>query len=213
MDTTSSVFAGGFVVALVAACGGSTSSDGTAGNGASGSDIATYQQLATDTRSAASSYRMSMMATDVTPASCQAIHDHYDGQVRPWLSRMMQMSPGMDDFMDAHDGTMAADMSCVSAAMMDELDHHRATACTFADVSADQAEAVRHSGAMVGYSGHCFDRSGEMMNGSHGGAWSWGSMMDGCRGWQADGGIPHDAPGDAQHDGGMMQGGGMMGGR
>lgn len=206
MDTPTLVFAGGFVLAF-AACGGSTSSSGTMGTGATGSDITTYQQLATSTRSAATSYRASMTGADVTPASCQVIHDRYDGQVRPWLSQMMQMAREMDDFMDAHDGTTAADMSCVSAAMMDELDHHRSTACAFADLSADQAEAARHSGAMVSYSDHMFDRSGEMMNGSHGGAWSWGSMMDGCQDWAADGG-----PNDAKHDGGMMQNGGMMGG-
>lgn len=203
------------IALVIWACGGSTSTSGSATNIAA-SDLATYEQLTMSAQTAATNYRANMMQSDLTAATCKDIHDGYDGNVRPVVSRMMQMAGEMDNAMGEHGGTSSADVACVAAAMMAELDHHRAVACTFSDVASDESEAERHVGAMLSFGGHMSDRCGEIERGMDGGVWSWGSMMGGCQDFDADGGMPHDwNDGDMPYhgdDGGTMHEGGMMGG-
>jgi hypothetical protein len=159
----------------IVACGGtSTGAPGAGGR----SDITTYEQLASNTQLAVSSYRTAMAGSNITPTTCDEIHDQYDARVRPWISRMMQMAGAMDDFMGDHGGGSRADMTCGSATMMDELDHHRSVACTLATVAADRAEAARHADAMSSYARHAWDRCVEMSGAADGG--TWGPMMNGC---------------------------------
>jgi hypothetical protein len=183
------------------ACGSSNDS-GTSASSTSTNDIATYQQLTTNVQNGAASYRTMMMASSTTTvADCRRIHDEYDAQVRSWVTQMEQTSGGMDTFIGNHGGARAADMGCVSGAMMNELDHHHSVACTFANLSANQAEAVRHVQTMLSSAGHISDRCAEMMRGTAMGSLHWGPMMDGCQDWNG-----HDCCG------GMMGGAGMMGG-
>lgn len=101
-----------------------------------------------------------MGAPSMTVAGCAAAHDAYDAQVRPWISQMVQMSGAMGDFIDAHDGSAFADMSCVASAVLADLDAHHLVACTFASLNGDQAEAARHAEVMASYAAHVYDRCG-----------------------------------------------------
>lgn len=176
---------------VLAACGGSTSGgaptgiDGGVGAGSANSDITAYQQLAADTRSAASTYRTSMTGASASATDCMSIHDRYDALVRPWVSQMVQMAGEMDGFIDDHGGSTVADMRCTSATMMNELDYHRSIACTFSSLLADQSEATRHADAMNSYAGHVWGRCGEMLGYGAGGCCNWGPMMNGCQDWSA----------------------------
>ncbi len=198
MPSKSGTFAAACALVLSAACGG-TGGSGTSTPPASSSDVASYQQFALNVQSAATTYRTTASsASDMsTMMDCQSAEDHYDAQVRPWISQMAQMSVPLDDVMVGHGGSGAADMGCLSSAMMQELNQHQQIACSSTDLSVDRAEAVRHANAMISYATHASDRSSEMMNGFNGGTWSWGPMMSGC----------------ASDQGGMGTGGGMMGGR
>jgi hypothetical protein len=187
MNTTKLLFVSGFVLAALGACSSSDSSGGAAATTATESDVTTYQQLTSDTQSAATDYRAAMMSSGAAPSSCQSMHDGYDGHVRPWVSQMASMAGHMNDLMDAHGGMMSADVDCTAGGMIAELDHHRSVACTANDWSANQAEASRHVAAMLSYCGHLSDRCGEMMDGFHHGSWGWGGLMDGCAA-----GMPHD---------------------
>lgn len=211
MRTTKNGVGPAFGLALavvVGACGGATNDTTGPGAGTTSSDITTYQQLASDTRSAASAYGVAMMGSSVTLASCKSVHDAYDAQVRPWVSKMVQMAGPMDDYLDAHGGGASADMRCVSATLLDELDYHRSIACTFPSVAADQNEAARHAAAMGSYAGHLWDRCGEMLGGGNGGyCCDWGPMMNGCQNWSSTCCSGMMRSGCC---GGMMGGGGMM---
>lgn len=178
---------GALALGICAACGGSTSGSSSTSadagtTGTTSSSITSYQELAGNTRSAANSYRANTTGPQATSASCRDVHDQYDAQVRPWVSRMVQMGRDLDDFMGGHGGSAYADMRCASATMMDELDHHRSVACTLTSLAANQAEAARHADAMNSYAGHAWDRCGQML-GSFNGSGSWGPMMAGCENW------------------------------
>lgn len=165
--------------------GGSPSGSGSSASGSSSggtasttSDITTYQQLSSDTQAAVDGYRTSMADAAVHAGDCQSVHDRYDADVRSSVTRMVQMAGGMDAFMDDHGGSTVVDVSCLSATMMDELDFHRSTACSFGDLAHDRAEVVRHTAAMTSYIGHARDRCEEMLG--HG---SWAPAMHGCEDW------------------------------
>lgn len=202
MRTTRLIMPSALALVLGAACGssGESSSNSTPANT---SDITTYQQLATNVQNGATTYRTTMMAPTTTVADCRRVHDAYDAQVRPWVSRMVQMRGAMDQYMNNHGGASVADFSCTSATMMYELDRHRTAACTSADISANRTEASGHVDAMLSYGGHMWDRCNQMMRGTNAGNWSWGSMMSGCETWDGHcSGMMHDAC--CQGPGGMM---------
>ena len=176
----------------LSACG---SAPAPASDAVSTSDLDTYRSLAEQTQAAASSYRATMTGAGATLATCATIHDAYDGQVRPWISKMSGMSGSLDGYIDAHHGGDFADLTCVVAGMLAELDAHRAAACASPDFGIDRAEAVRHADAMATYAGHQLQRCGEMGRGMGGGGWNWGPMMNGCQwavppGGSADAGVP-----------------------
>lgn len=185
----------------VSACG---STPAPASEVVSTSDLDTYRSLAEQTQAAATSYRATMMGVGATLGTCATIHDAYDRQVRPWVSRMSGMSGSMDGYIDAHNGGDFADLTCVAAGMLAELDAHRAAACASSDFGIDRAEAARHVDAMATYAGHQLQRCGEMGRGMGGGGWNWGPMMNGCQwavpGGSADGGVP--SPDAGVRDGG-----------
>jgi mono/diheme cytochrome c family protein len=159
-------------LAVLAGCSGSamTSIDTT---DTTQNDIVTFENLASRTQSAAASYRASMSTLDLTPATCTNLRDQYDGQVRPWISQMVQMSREMDQLITTHGGTVQADTSCVSSAMLAELDRHRDAACT-------SGEVVQHTTAMSAYAADVVERSGEMLDGLATHVFEWGAPMDGC---------------------------------
>ncbi len=153
---------------------------------ADGAAIAQYQTLTTEVQAAALGYGATMAGSGMTAGGCTAAHDAYDAQVRAWIGQMVQMSGSMDAFMDAHGGSAYADMACVATAMLQELDAHRLVACTFPSLSGDQAEASRHVGVMTSFTGHVYDRCGQMMGGQH----LWAPPAPVCSG--ATGGTPTD---------------------
>ncbi len=174
---------------LATACSGASSAFTSAP--ATSGDVVQYQQVALQVQSASGAYGQTMASGVSTVAECQALESWYDGEVRPWVSQMLQTSGAMDRLVSAHDGS--ADMGCGADAMMRELDSHRAGACASAVLAVDRAEAARHVQAMLGYTSHATERCGEMLSGLDTGDWSFGPMMSGCPG------------------GGMMASGGMMG--
>jgi hypothetical protein len=162
----------------VPACGGSSS------GATNGDDIASYRQSVVDVQSAATAYRAAMLGDQMTTvAACQQLHDQYDAGVRGPLLSMGAMSGDLDTFMGQHGGAGMADMGCAAAGMSSELDQHDSVACRLADLSADQAEAVRHVGVMMSYAAHLSERSDQMMGALGGGTGTWDPMMSGCAGW------------------------------
>jgi hypothetical protein len=168
------------------ACGGPASSAQPGTGAASSATILQYQDLTASVQSGALSYGTTMGGPGMTVGSCAAAYDAYDAQVRPWISQMVQMSGSMDAYMNAHNGYAYADMMCVANAMLQELDAHRLVACTFPTLSGDQAEVSRHVGVMTSYTGHLYDRCGQMM----GGQYMWGPPAPVCGG--PSGGSPTD---------------------
>lgn len=81
-------------------------------------------------------------------AACIAAESIYDGQVRPMVEPMKQMSGAMDDRLQSRNGRDDADLGCGSEAMQVELDRHRVAACASSDMAANRAEAPRHAAMM-----------------------------------------------------------------
>lgn len=115
--------------------------------------------------------------------TCEDLHAGYDGQVRPWVSDMVQMSTGMDELMGEYEDNGLADYACVAASMVDELDYHDSVACTSGDLSLDQEEANRHASAMTEYSVHTWDRCEGMLSAIEGDAVSWDPVIQFCETW------------------------------
>jgi hypothetical protein len=206
MYTTRTTLPLAFAVVIAAACGDEPPADGSgepdlAGDadgdpsGATGTtaELAQYQQLTLDVQEGATMYGSTMMGSETTTtADCRRVYDAYDELVRPWVSQMVAMSGRMDRHMDSNGGEEVADYGCAVATMMDELDLHRATACTLNDIRMNRAEAARHVDAMLNYSEHLWERCEQMMRGIDTGAWAWGPMMTGCETWDDDCGMMHD---------------------
>jgi hypothetical protein len=174
------IAAGACAVALTAACGGTSTGSGPAI--ASSTDVVQYEQLASQVQAAANAYGTAVDGTNVaTVAGCQSVEDRYDGQVRPWVSQMREMSGAMDDLAAAHDGAKYADVGCDANAMAQELDRHRSIACASIDPGTDRAEGARHVQAMTAYTSHATTRCGELLAGLEGRSWDFSPMMSGCR--------------------------------
>ena len=167
-------FAGAFVLALIAACGGSTSS-------ATRTDITGYQQLALNVLSAADTYGSTMGGPSVADAECPSTHDQYDARVRPWVSALIQKAPEMDAYIEGHGGSSTADVSCGAATVMDELDFHHSIACSLSSLSANKAEAARHADTMNAFVGHLLARCSEMLDQHK--ERSFTPAMSGCERW------------------------------
>jgi hypothetical protein len=172
------------------ACGGSTRGEPGTTNETStvASDLTTFEDASTAAQGAVTSYEQNVGRDDLTVVMCRSVHAAYDAQMRPLVAQMILMAREMDDTIVAHGGLSSADIACVAAAMMAELDHHRAIACTYAEVTRDRGEAVRHARAMLSFGSHISERSGEMQRGIDDGTWTWGAMMAGCGATHADAG-------------------------
>jgi hypothetical protein len=176
MQTARKTLYGIVAIALGVACG----SDGSDSGNVTPDELAAYRELSVEVGSAASAYQANMLGDAMASvAACQAIHDEYDDTVRPQIARMRGMSGELDAFMGEHGGGAMADVDCTASGMMMELDQHHAAACRMADLSADQAEAVRHAGVMMSYTAHSSERSNQMRS-ALGGSAAWGPMMMGC---------------------------------
>lgn len=187
MRTLKFVIPSALALAIGGACGDPTTPRPIA-SAPSASDVTTYALLAANVQRAAISYRATMMApTTASVADCNRVHDSYDAQVRPLVSQMAQMRAAMDHYMDDHGGASVADFSCVSATMTYELDLHRATACTSADITTDRAEVHRHVDAVLSYAGHIGNRCNEIMRGVDAGHPNWEAVMSGCESWDGHG--------------------------
>lgn len=158
---------------VVTGCG----SDTPGGNQA---DVQAYAALSQQISSAASGYRAAANAT-IDVSDCQSTHAAYDAQVKPMVGRMGGMSGGMDEQMGTMGRRADADMSCGADAMMAELDHHDAVACTSTAMSANHAEATRHATAMTAWADHQHARADEVggMMGMGGGMGGGGTMDPG----------------------------------
>jgi hypothetical protein len=143
------------------------------------STVAQYQSLALELQSSLMAYGGAMVTAPSLDA-CRAAHDRYDAEVRPRIVKMADLSKSMDAFMETHAGDMLTDMSCVTSAMMDELDQHRSVACSSDDAATNRTEVDRHVGAMAAYDAHAQDRCQTMMQAGTT-SMKWSPMMQGCQ--------------------------------
>jgi hypothetical protein len=144
---------------------------------------ASYQDLSTDVRTAASQYGMTMMGSETALSDCANRQAQYDATVRPLLGKMVGMSGRLDDYMNHHGGAADADYRCVSASMMDELDYHRSIACTATDINAERNEVMRHVSAMMGFTGHMWDRCDQVIQSQDGAETTWEPALAACQSW------------------------------
>lgn len=115
-----------------------------------GVDTRAYTALAQQISSSAAAYAAAAGSTSDVP-SCQSGHAAYDAHMGPMLDHLHAMSGDMDRQM----GMMAyGDMMCGADAMLAELAHHDAAACTSTDMTANHAEAARHAAAMEAWAEH-----------------------------------------------------------
>jgi len=140
------------VVVTTVACGAHVSS----------TDVQTFRSDALAIAAAASTYS-SQAAQMQSVSGCTTVHQGYDSQVRPMIGRMQSLAPEMDSMMGDEQHMGDGDMDCAANAMMAELDAHRSAACaSSADMAANEAEAQRHSVAMMQWATHAADRSQEL---------------------------------------------------
>lgn len=195
------------VVAAMAACGGSSDTSNT-------QDVQSFDTAGQDISAKVATYR-AQAATMADMAACTAAENTFDGQVRPMVERMKQMSGAMDDRMRSMNGSDDADMGCGSDAMQAELDRHRAAACASSDMAMNRAEASQHADMMDELVTHQRGRAAElasMMGTGGNGSMMGGHMTDG--GWIMDGGgvvvmCSRAADGGYLMDGGTMDAGPM----
>ncbi len=182
--------------------------------GVSAADVAALDQAAAGVSGSAASYRTSTAAM-TTAADCTAAVQQYSAEVKPNVDRIAQMSGRMDGAMSSMGQMMGADMQCGAGVMQHELAQHLGVACTAPDMTANRAEAARHSDAMQEFADHMRMRADEMgtMMGANGRMMGGGmgpAMLD--AGWtMPDGGtIPfdHTMPGCTYGDSGFHADGG-----
>jgi hypothetical protein len=198
------------VVAAMAACGGSSNTSNT-------QDVQSFDTTGQDISAKVATYR-AQAATILDMAACTAAENDFDGQVRPMVERMKQMSGAMDDRMRSMNGSDDADMGCGSDAMQAELDRHRAVACASSDMATNRAEASQHADMMDELVTHQRGRAAElasMMGMGGNGSMMGGHMTDG--GWIMNGGgvvvmCSRAADGGYLMDAGPMPDAGMMDG-
>ena len=194
-------------IATLAAC--------SSGPMMSSTDVAAYDQLATDLGGAVATYRSATSAMQ-SSADCMAALQQYLGRARSDVDRMGALAGEMDDEMKSMGQMTSGDARCGMGVMGDELTRHAAAACTATDMGMNRDEANRHGAAMESFAEHMRMRAAEAsgLMGSSGGMMGGGRgnfMMDG--GWtMPDGGMmgwDHRMPGCTFADGGfpMMDGG------
>jgi hypothetical protein len=152
-----------FFVAL-AACGGRGSTP----------DVAAYSAAVSDVQASVTGHQASAAAAQGS-ADCTAEHQRYDGEVRPRVKHMLDMSGGMDGCMRDMGHGDQADMHGMCDSMMGELDRHHAAACA-GDDAANHAEAAHHCQMMRDWLDREHSRA-DSMNGMMGS----GGMMSGGR--------------------------------
>lgn len=172
---------------LTLACGSSdssTASDSTTGADTDDGQIATYQTLVVDVQTASEAYLREMTTGNVAAiADCQLTHDNYDGLVRPWLGKMVEMSGGMDGHMMTHGGHGSADIGCVTGSMLHELNQHNESACRSPDAATNLAEVERHVNLVIEGCTHIWGRCNELRKGFDDGVWGFGPMVQSCMDW------------------------------
>ena len=181
MHTSQAIVVGAALFATTVAC---TDSSGSNPRPSTADDIEAFEQLSVDVGAAATAYRAEVTGSEMAAVeTCREIHDQYDADVRTLVGQMGDMSGALDTFMGAHGGGDRADVSCVAADMLSEIDRHHAVACQLADLSADQSEAVHHADVMTSYTAHSMQRSEQMMRALDGMGGGFGAMMSGCEDW------------------------------
>jgi len=161
MHIVQAIFVGATAFATATAC---TGSDKSSSAPSTAQDIEAFEQLGAEVDSVAAAYRADMMGSAMSAVeTCRDVHVQYDADVRVLVGQMGDMSGGLDAFMGAHRGGDRADMACVAADMLSEIDRHHAVACQLADLPADQSEAAHHADVMISYAAHSMDRSEQMM--------------------------------------------------
>jgi len=81
-------------------------------------------------------------------ASCRALRDEHENQVRPALAGIAALAPRLDPWLRARGPTEHADAECLAGAMLAEIERHTDIACTSLDLPTNRAEAVRYAAAM-----------------------------------------------------------------
>jgi hypothetical protein len=81
-------------------------------------------------------------------ASCRALRDEHERQVRPALSEIAALAPRLGPWLRARGPTEHADAECLAGAMLAEIERHTDIGCTSLDLAANRAEAARYAAAM-----------------------------------------------------------------
>jgi hypothetical protein len=81
-------------------------------------------------------------------ASCRALRDEHERQVRPALSEIAALAPRLGAWLRARGPTEHADAECLAGAMLAEIERHTDIGCTSLDLAVNRAEAARYSAAM-----------------------------------------------------------------
>jgi hypothetical protein len=81
-------------------------------------------------------------------ASCRALRDEHEREVRPALSEIAALAPRLGPLLRARGPTEHADTECLAGAMLAEIERHTDIACTSLDLAVNRAEATRYAAAM-----------------------------------------------------------------
>ncbi len=81
-------------------------------------------------------------------ASCRALRDEHENQVRPALGGIASLAPRLGPWLRARGPTEHADAECLAGAMLAEIERHTDIACTSLELAVNRAEAARYAAAM-----------------------------------------------------------------
>ena len=81
-------------------------------------------------------------------ASCRALRDEHERQVRPALGEIAALAPRLVPWLRARGPTEHADAECLAGAMLAEIERHTDIGCTSLDLAVNRAEAARYVAAM-----------------------------------------------------------------
>ena len=167
------------LASIVAASVGACSSEPPPQSAAQ-TDLTAYRQLLDNVVTATTHYRVVMMDRGMTTSLCGRFHADYDAELRWYFGMMPQLAGEMDTVMMDHQATAPADIECVTAAMVNELDRHARVACSWPDLASDQAEVNRYVDAMLALTTHATERCDGMQSGLDGHGWMWGDTTSSC---------------------------------
>jgi hypothetical protein len=84
----------------------------------------------------------------VDGASCRALRDAHEREVRPALGGIASLAPRLGPWLRARGPIEHVDAECLAGAMLAEIERHTDIACTALELAVNRAEAARYTAAM-----------------------------------------------------------------